>query len=275
MIGLREVQKLAYEQQMLEQSIERDYVLTWILTELSRHPSLGIEAILKGGTALKKLFYSEWRYSEDLDFTLKTPWNAEAIAVAVQEVCTACLRSAGLEVSIATKEPRHDGDQLRSMTIYIAYIGPLRRTRRPRELKVDFTADEVIVAKPLKRPLNRMYSDEAKPPCKILCYSLEEILAEKMRTILQRTEPRDLYDVWRLLKEHAQEMDLALTKNIFDAKCRFKGIHVKSLDDFLSARKIEKYQTAWQKRLGDQVQGLSPLKTVVREMKQLLKTHFV
>jgi predicted nucleotidyltransferase component of viral defense system len=145
MIGLREVQKLAYEQQMSEQSIERDYVLTWILTELSRHPSLGIEAILKGGTALKKLFYPEWRYSEDLDFTLKTSWSAEAITAAVQEVCKTCQRSAGLEVSIATEEPRHDGEQLRSMTIYIAYIGPLRRTRRPRELKVDFTADEAIV----------------------------------------------------------------------------------------------------------------------------------
>jgi hypothetical protein len=120
-----------------------------------------------------------------------------------------------------------------------------------------------------------MYSDDAKPPCKILCYSLEEILAEKMRTILQRTEPRDLYDVWRLLQEHAQEMNLALTKNIFDAKCRFKGVHVKSWDDFLSARKIEKYQTAWQRRLADQVQDLSSLKTVVRELKHFLKTHFM
>lgn len=119
MISLREVQKLAYEQQVSEQSIERDYVLTWILTELSRHPSLGIAAMLKGGTALKKLYYPEWRYSEDLDFTLTTPWTAETIATAVREVCTACLQSAGLEVSIATEEPRYDGDQLRNVTIYI------------------------------------------------------------------------------------------------------------------------------------------------------------
>lgn len=156
----------------------------------------------------------------------------------------------------------------------IAYIGPLRRTRRPRELKIDFTADEVIVAKPVKRPLNRMYSDEAKPPRKVLCYSLEEILAEKMRTILQRTEPRDLYDVWRLLRDHAQETNLTSVKNIFDAKCRFKGIQTKNWDDFLSEQKIAKYQTAWQRRLADQVQGLSPLKPVVREVKQLLRTHF-
>jgi len=274
MISLREIQKLAYEQKVPEQSIERDYVLTWILTELSRHPSLGNEAMLKGGTAIKKLYYPEWRYSEDLDFTLTTPWTAETIAAAVREVCAACLQSAGLEVSIASEEPRYDGDQLRNVTLYIAYIGPLRRTRRPRELKVDFTADEVIVAKPIKRPLNRIYSDEAKPPSKVLSYTLEEILAEKMRTIIQRTEPRDLYDVWRLLHEHAQEMNLTVTKTTFDSKCRFKGILVPSWDDFLTEQKIEKYQTAWQRRLGDQVEGLSPLKTVIREMKQLLRTHF-
>jgi predicted nucleotidyltransferase component of viral defense system len=139
MIGLREVQKLAYEQQVPEQSIERDYVLTWILTELSRHPSFGAVAMLKGGTALKKLYYPEWRYSEDLDFTLANQWTVDAIAVAVREVCAACRRSAGLEVSIANEESRYDGDQLRNMTIYIAYVGPLRRIRRQRELKVDFT----------------------------------------------------------------------------------------------------------------------------------------
>ncbi len=274
MISLREVQKLAYEQQVSEQSIERDYVLTWILAELSRHPSLGKAALLKGGTALKKLYYPEWRYSEDLDFTLSTSWALEAITTAIGEVCVACLPSAGLEVNIATEEPRYDGNQLRSMTIYIAYIGPLRRTRRPRELKMDFTADEVIVAKPVKRSLQRMYSDEAKPPRKVLCYTLEEIFAEKMRTILQRTEPRDLYDVWRLLQGHAQEMNLPLTKNIFEAKCRFKGIAIKSWNDFLNEQKIEKYHAAWERRLADQVKGLSPLKTVVREMKQLLRTHF-
>jgi len=274
MISLREVQKLAYEQQASEQSIERDYILTCILAELSRHPSLGKAAMLKGGTALKKLYYPEWRYSEDLDFTLTKPWTVEAITIAISEACAACLQSTGLEVNIATVEPRYDGAQLRNVTSYLAYIGPLRRTRKPRELKVDFTADEVIVAKPVKRPLKRMYSDEAQPPRKILCYPLEEIFAEKMRTILQRTEPRDLYDVWRLLQEHHQEINLQLAKSIFEAKCRFKAVQLKNWGDFLTQQKIEKYQVAWERRLAEQVQGLPPLKTVVREMKQLLRAHF-
>jgi hypothetical protein len=69
---------------------------------------------------------------------------------------------------------------------------------------------------------------------------------------------------WRVV---VQEMNLTLTKAIFDAKCRFKGIHLRSWDDFLTEPKIKKYDAAWQCRLADQVQDFSPLKTVVREMR--------
>ncbi len=274
MIGLREIRKLAFEQQVPEQSIERDYVLTWVLSELSRHSSLATSALLKGGTALKKLYYSDWRYSEDLDFTLSTPWSSEAIAAAVREICAACMKSAGLEISIATEEPRFDGERLRNVTLYLAYIGPLKRTRKPRELKLDFTADEVIVSQPEKRPLLRAYSDEITPPLETLAYPLEEILGEKMRTILQRTEPRDLYDVWRLLRDHAEEMNLASVKNVFAAKCTFKNIAVVGWEEFLAQQKIEKYGAAWERRLGDQIQDLLPLKTVVKETKRLLRACF-
>lgn len=274
MIGLREIRKLAFEQQVPEQSLERDYVLTWVLAELSRHSSLGTAAILKGGTALKKLYYSDWRYSEDLDFTLSTLWLSADIAVAVREVCAACMKSAGLEINVATEEPRYDGERLRNVTLYLAYVGPLKRTRRPRELKLDFTADEMIVSKPDQRPLLRVYSDEITPPLQILSYPIEEILGEKMRTILQRTEPRDLYDVWRLLRDHAAEMNLPSVKTIFEAKCRFKNMPLSGWEEFLAQQKIEKYDAAWERRLGDQIPDLPPLKTVVKETKRLLRTYF-
>lgn len=274
MIGLREIQKLAFEQQVPEQSLERDYVLTWVLAELARHSSLGTAALLKGGTALKKLYYSDWRYSEDLDFTLSIPWLSDDIAAAVREVCAACMKSAGLEINVATEEPRYDGERLRNATLYLAYVGPLKRTRRPRELKLDFTADEMIVSRPEQRPLLRVYSDEIIPPPQIVSYPIEEILGEKMRTILQRTEPRDFYDVWRLLRDHAAEMNLPSVKTIFEAKCRFKNIIVAGWDEFLVEEKIQKYDAAWERRLGDQIQDLPPLKMVVKETKRLLRAYF-
>ena len=150
MISLREVQRLAFETRMPEQAIERDYVLTWVLSEIARHPMLGAQAILKGGTAIKKLYFSEWRYSEDLDFTLQPPWAAEPLVAALEEVNATCASSAGLEVAVSSQEPRPETGQLSSLTIYLAYIGPLRRTRRPRELKLDFTNDEVVVEAPVR-----------------------------------------------------------------------------------------------------------------------------
>jgi predicted nucleotidyltransferase component of viral defense system len=274
MISLREVQRLAFEERMPEQAIERDYVLTWVLSEIARHPTLGTQAMLKGGTAIKKLYLPDWRYSEDLDFTLRTPWETEPLVTALDEVNTACTRSAGFEVAVASQEPRRQADRLRSLTVYLAYLGPLRRTRRWRELKVDFTADELIVESPVRCPLPHIYSDEIEPAIEVLAYPLEEILAEKMRTLLQRTEPRDLYDVWRLLTGYEVEIDLFRTKDIFQAKCRFKGLAAETWPESLSGERVERFAAAWNRRLGEQVEDLPPLNTVVRQMRRLMRTQW-
>ncbi len=102
MISLREVQRRAFEMRIPEQAVERDYVLTWLLSEIARHPTLGEQAALKGGTAIQKLYFPRWRLSEDLDFTLRAPWETEPMVAAITDVCTACGNSSGLEVAIAS-----------------------------------------------------------------------------------------------------------------------------------------------------------------------------
>jgi predicted nucleotidyltransferase component of viral defense system len=51
-ISARKVQRLAYERQVPEQMIERDYVLTWLLGAIAS-PQQSPRFIVKGGTALK------------------------------------------------------------------------------------------------------------------------------------------------------------------------------------------------------------------------------
>lgn len=274
MISLREVQRRAFEMRIPEQAVERDYVLTWVLSEIARHPTLGEQAALKGGTAIQKLYFPRWRLSEDLDYTLRTPWETEPMVDALNDVCTACGRSSGLEVAIASYEPRRQDDRLRTLTLYLAYVGPLRRTRRQRELKVDLTADEVIVESPTRLPLRPTYSDESEPAVDVLTYTLEEILAEKMRTLLQRTEPRDLYDVWRLLTAHESDIDLFRTKQVFDAKCRFKGLAPETWTRFLTHERIERFAAAWDRRLGEQVEDLQSLDIVIRHMRRFIRSHW-
>jgi predicted nucleotidyltransferase component of viral defense system len=70
MIKPGEIQKHAHLLGVRDQQIEKDYVLSWILYGLSVHQQLNSRLIFKGGTVLKKVYFSNYRFSEDLDFTL-------------------------------------------------------------------------------------------------------------------------------------------------------------------------------------------------------------
>src|SRR5258708_26038636 len=55
-----------------EAVLERDYCLAWFLVGLGQS-RLGQILIFKGGTALKRCHFGDYRFSEDLDFTLARP----------------------------------------------------------------------------------------------------------------------------------------------------------------------------------------------------------
>jgi predicted nucleotidyltransferase component of viral defense system len=52
--------------------VEKDYVLGWILAGMYGHEELAESWVFKGGTCLKKCYFETYRFSEDLDFTLRT-----------------------------------------------------------------------------------------------------------------------------------------------------------------------------------------------------------
>ena len=51
--------------------IEKDYALGWLLAGISAHKEISSQWLFKGGTCLKKCYFETYRFSEDLDFTLK------------------------------------------------------------------------------------------------------------------------------------------------------------------------------------------------------------
>jgi hypothetical protein len=68
-----------------EAVIERDYVLAWFLTGLAGHPLREVLAF-KGGTALRRCWFEDYRFSEDLDFTLTRPITLEKILAGLNEI---------------------------------------------------------------------------------------------------------------------------------------------------------------------------------------------
>ena len=69
MIHSSEISKLAHKFGLGDRTIEKDYILTWVLHAISNSP-LNDQMVFKGGTAIKKMYIPEYRFSEDLDFTL-------------------------------------------------------------------------------------------------------------------------------------------------------------------------------------------------------------
>jgi len=51
--------------------VEKDYILSWALAGIAANKKLQNELIFKSGTALKKCYFGNYRFSEDLDFTAK------------------------------------------------------------------------------------------------------------------------------------------------------------------------------------------------------------
>ena len=49
---------------------QRDYILSWILQGVAQHEQLLTAIVFKGGTVLKKVYFEDYRFSDDLDFTL-------------------------------------------------------------------------------------------------------------------------------------------------------------------------------------------------------------
>lgn len=68
--------------------LERDYLLSWILAGIASNDALAKSLIFKGGTALKKCYFGDYRFSEDIDFSSTTnAYQGKKLEDAVIEGC--------------------------------------------------------------------------------------------------------------------------------------------------------------------------------------------
>ncbi len=135
-----------------EAVLERDYCLAWFLVGLSRAP-LRERLAFKGGTAIKRCYFGDYRFSEDLDFTLTEEVPFEALHAELEPVFKEVRRASGLLFRFDREDrQRH----LNSHTFYLGYDGPLP-SRTAREVKVDVTIRECLVTPLVDRPVVRGY----------------------------------------------------------------------------------------------------------------------
>jgi predicted nucleotidyltransferase component of viral defense system len=104
MIDRRGILEAASSFSLLPGVVEKGYVLGWMLAGIYAHEDLTESWIFKGGTCLKKCHFETFRFSGDLDYTLR---NEEHLDEDLLELFdgenhwySSCLRFEGLKSSI-------------------------------------------------------------------------------------------------------------------------------------------------------------------------------
>jgi len=152
------------------------------------------------------------------------------------------------------------------MNFYISYIGPFGGDGSNKKVKVDISRSEELVFDPITKSVIINYSDLTD--YQLLCYPLEEVLVEKLRSTIQRLQPRDYYDIWYLLEIHGMDVDFFVPE--FIKKCESKGIDPSSFHGSIEKR-LPQYKGRWAKSMADQIQDLPPFENVEREINRHLK----
>lgn len=259
MIRTAEVAKLAHRLGVSQRVIEKDYALSWVLIAIAES-DLRREIAFKGGTALKRIYYQQYRFSEDLDFTLRDDLPEDDLVRAVEALFPSLARRPRLTCALL-REPE---SRTESTTLYVNYVGPLGASLDSRFLKVDFSRGELLLDPPDDRLLTAPYRDYPSH-IRLPTYTVEEILIEKLRALLQRREPRDLYDVYWLFEWG--NVDRAFLPHSFARKCEHKGLDPTRLHDVLRGRAAT-FEKLWASRLAQQVTELPHFEEVLRVVRR-------
>ena len=263
MIKPGEIQQKAREVGVRDQQIEKDYILSWIMRGIAQHESLSKIIVFKGGTVLKKIYFENYRFSEDLDFTLlDNDITNEQIFEWFKETFEYVKEEANVPLEIIDNNEHEDG----GINFYISYVGPLGGKGNNKRVKVDISRSEKLEFEPVIKNVYIDYSDLEEH--QLLCYSLEEVLVEKMRSVMQRVQARDFYDIWYLLEVF--EMDIDFYLNEFRNKCANKNIKPLDFPKKLSER-IPLYKGRWQSSMSEQIKDLPSFDQVEREIQRHFK----
>lgn len=170
--------------------LEQDYVESILLKGIYQKSDI---LVFKGGTCLRKA-YGLNRFSEDLDFSLI---DEKPTAEQVQTVLKGGLDS--MERSGVAADLKNWKEQKKCFLCKVSYEGPLFTGQDVSRGNIEI---EVSTRPPFEPPewktIITEYPDTGT--YSIRAMNPGEMIAEKLRTLKQRLKPRDLYDVWFLMK---------------------------------------------------------------------------
>ncbi len=271
MIDRREILDIAQQTSLSPHIVEKDYVLGWLLAGIYAHEELAESWLFKGGTCLKKCFFETYRFSEDLDFTLRDASHLdEAFLKRVfAEVGAWIYDETGIEVPANKQEFEIYQNPRGTISCQgkLSYKGPVSSTHSLPRIKLDLTADERVVLPPVTAEIFHPYSDAPEEGIEVLAYDYVEAFAEKFRALFERARPRDLYDVVNLYRNADARPEPQQFIEVLREKCTFKGIGLPNLAELEQHRAA--LEAGWVHMLAHQLPALLPVSAFWRALPEI------
>lgn len=162
------------------QDAEKDYFLAVILN-IIYNSEFKDTLVFKGGTAIYHCYLEQLRFSRDLDFTVRKGLMLTDVE--------------GLFRDFDIFKVRDVREKRFGLDISIQYRGPLEQ---PDTIGIDINTNRKVLMEPNEVEYKNYYG--VKFHCLVM--DIKEIFAEKIRTLIDRARPRDLYDLIILQKRY-------------------------------------------------------------------------
>lgn len=263
MITKQEIISVADETGLRPGVVEKDWVLGWLLAAIDAAPEISGSWVFKGGTCLKKCYFETYRFSEDLDFTLQngTHINEKFLQEEFTGISEWLYEESGIQIhadrlrfDIYTNPRGHQSCQGR--LYYGSYFSNSRHSLP--KIKLDLTADEVLVMPATSQEVLHSYSDLPQGGIHVDCYSYPEVFGEKVRALGERCRPRDLYDVINLFRNDNLP-PAEIIRDVLAQKCAYKEIKTPVFED-MEANK-DAMESNWKPMLEHQLPALPSMES--------------
>lgn len=216
----RLLRKLASKYEIPLGTLEKDYALTNLLSVIANFPKLN-KIVFKGGTALNKIYFENFRFSEDLDFVCLEDVSNDLMNFVKNNMGN--LDVVFTEISNVEKKEQ-------SFKFKVKYN---QSTGARTSIKVDLSLRDDVMQEHIAKPILHFY-DTFQTPFSVPVMTPEEIMAEKIRAAMYTKHPRHLYDIQYL---HRQGVKI----NPAMVKAKINSVYNKDFDlDKLKERLSEK-----------------------------------
>jgi predicted nucleotidyltransferase component of viral defense system len=285
MILKKEIEKIAEAQGVLKSTVDKDWVLGHFIDGIYEIPELREVLIFKGGTCLRKCYFPNYRFSEDLDFTCTNP-KFELTKRILNQLVQVISDKTELPLYIQELNTLKYNEKLTGYKAVIKFWGadhsrnqaPPPPERWTTSIKIEIILYEQLVFPVEMRQVHHPYSDQRSHyPLEIPCYAIHEVLSEKLRALIQRSysAPRDFYDIW-YLANHVNAINWTKVKEAFFAKMKYKEIEFTGVEQLLNYENDKALKAAWNNSLAHQIpkNQLPEYKSVKKELVELLNQLF-